>query len=500
MLFAKLFKTQMIGCESVKILHKNIITNNSTYRKIIILEELSKSKNGVTCQDLSISLDISKKTVSQDINALITQSDTKFLEFENGVYSLICDSDSVILEIEQKMLLQEPLYKILIAYQKGNIKTLSEWAHTFFISDSTLIRYLKKLNLVLQEYSLTIKYNPVSIIGLEVNIRIFLYHFLIDAITFDYNYDPTIIKLYSSMINHIQNETPLHPTVNSNMMIYWILVTKSRIENGNYIFLSKNVIESKIFGKSSRYFLEIWNLFDLQCPPEYQDSELTFMMLIHTDANYYAKDIPFDFINEKFQSVEQFFSEMILLFPMKSKFRKQLYRDYKAYFFNVSQLTLLSPQFQKNVPELNEYVEIEFSDIYLKVNKLVNSYEATLNNSNLTHLTDIAVNLTLIISAYSNYLESNYKKVGVYINGNMNFVLLMQKRFSVLENNNVTLYFFSYEELTIKNIALLGISSFITNDAKVFQSLTQNKKLKILKISEYPTNFDWIKLSKFILE
>lgn len=473
--------------------YTQLITTRSTERKILILEMLSNAHTELNKIELSTNLKISNKTLNLDIAELRSLSETKYIHDNKGLFSLLPNSEKLIIEITQILIQREPLFRILIAYFNNEVFSLSEWSDKLYVVERTLERYLKKLKSLANEYKLKLKYNPISFTGSEVNIRLFFYDFLTSSTAINYPTTTSEKEIYNSIINYVQNETTLYPTVKIDNAIYWIMIIKKKIQGKHYVLFTKKILNNETISEENMgYYHKIWNLINLTLPEYAQNSEFKFMTIIYHHQTYYNTDITFNYLNEYNYDTELFFLELIKTFDIHYSLRLKMYHSYKSYIFNIQNLTLLSPLFQKNSPDLNKYIKKKFRNYFNQVEQLFTEYTTPLINKQLIYLDDIIVNLTLIVASYTTQLPRT-KKLGFFLDGNINFVLLIQTKIKQIIPAHIEIYFFSYEDISITLLNSTAIDIFITNNGYMYSKVI-DYNIKTILIKNYPTESDLIKL------
>lgn len=137
------------------------ILDTTSKRLIDTLKLLLKSENWLTIRQIADLLNVSEKTIHEDLNYIQNNLDDRVgLEFISP-YGIRASklSVNVFLDIQSQILLNSiPIQFILVLAKQPN-QTLNDYAERLHISRSTLYRYLPKINDYFKQYGLEIRKN-----------------------------------------------------------------------------------------------------------------------------------------------------------------------------------------------------------------------------------------------------------------------------------------------------------------------------------------------------
>ena len=100
--------------------------------------------------------------------------------FTQRVFFSIKNSSDYLTK-KRALIADEILFHIIESIFHHDLLTSSEWAEKYHISESTVLRYLRKVQPIFSSYRLEIQTNPVSFVGEEINIRKFFHDFYYES-------------------------------------------------------------------------------------------------------------------------------------------------------------------------------------------------------------------------------------------------------------------------------------------------------------------------------
>ncbi|NBA63741.1 helix-turn-helix domain-containing protein [Enterococcus mundtii] len=153
------------------------ITNPEIKRWMQILNVIEREQR-FTVVELAERLAISQRTLIKDIQSIkkhLGESATLFSDYRGYHFEERVRVE--YLEKKEQLLEQEILFEIVGNIFYGEMMTIAELAHQYNYAESTLRRFLSKIQSLLRSYGLTLIFNPVSFQGEEANIRKFFFDF-----------------------------------------------------------------------------------------------------------------------------------------------------------------------------------------------------------------------------------------------------------------------------------------------------------------------------------
>ncbi|WP_347085136.1 helix-turn-helix domain-containing protein, partial [Enterococcus mundtii] len=153
------------------------ITNAEIRRWMRILTIIEREHH-FTIVALSERLMISQRTMVKDVQAIKSYfgKTIELLSLYNGFH--FDERDRVGYQEKKEQLLEnEVLLDIVGTIFYGEPIALADLAHQYSYAESTLRRFLVKIEPILAEYNLTLTLTPVNFVGEEADIRKFFFDF-----------------------------------------------------------------------------------------------------------------------------------------------------------------------------------------------------------------------------------------------------------------------------------------------------------------------------------
>ncbi|EUJ52728.1 HTH domain-containing protein [Listeria fleischmannii] len=126
-------------------LHFDLIVNKQLKRQIQILTLLSNQKAPMKLEQISNELNTSARTTAEDLKQLqyILPENCMIKGINNVGYLLEWDASVNINQVVSKIAEKSHLYVIIDGLFNDKIQSVQDWAEELFISEKTLVRYLK---------------------------------------------------------------------------------------------------------------------------------------------------------------------------------------------------------------------------------------------------------------------------------------------------------------------------------------------------------------------
>ncbi|WP_270267402.1 helix-turn-helix domain-containing protein [Enterococcus casseliflavus] len=186
---------------------------------------------------ISLSLFAKQHTVSQRI----LEKDLELLRkyFDQSI-RLIKESDDLVLELrnplrfygkKQDLLEQEPLLRILHQLFLGGLRTRREWEAYLQVSPATFYHQRKKLNQILQPFSLQVDSQDLRLVGPEQSIRTFFYQLYFTLDSYPSWMEATRQTIYAQMGDSrlVSSDWP----IDFRVFFSWQGVVKQRLRLGS---------------------------------------------------------------------------------------------------------------------------------------------------------------------------------------------------------------------------------------------------------------------------
>ncbi|MFW8599756.1 hypothetical protein IGJ74_000844 [Enterococcus sp. AZ009] len=381
-----------------------LICKKSVIRKVNILNSLSIQKQSAS--ELKKTNVISQATLTKDIseiNSLGTEGDYPLIKEQPKNFFELNTSNMNKLNMSLKKLLSDnPLYVIIDDLFHNKSFRIEEYSQRLFMSQSSIRSALYILKEYLKTFHIHLNLSPLQLIGSEVNVRIFFFHYVqnisgIKDTYFSSKIDKFIVKSKKDL------HSPLH--LDYQRLKNWLYVFFKRILAQKMVSLNNSLkrqimgIDSYIFfkkivHKNSNSFFNI--LID-------NEDELIFSYIVRLDIIIYE--------NKRFYFISNFQDRLSKHTVVVSKFfsmnnltlseHSDLMFSLQALFCNLDLLTEISPLFQKVDNSLKKQIKVIYKELFECWSHLLSKYFSW------QYTEDVAVQATLLV--YS-HLTLYYKK------------------------------------------------------------------------------------------
>ncbi|MBP1044305.1 helix-turn-helix domain-containing protein [Vagococcus sp. BWB3-3] len=476
--------------------HRQLLTDKVNKRWFQLLIELERERT-VSTKDLAKSVSSTTRTIISDIANIRTYFGKAIrIDVTNMGYSFFeIDSEEYIRK-KKELLDLEPLFVIITAIFNNELLSIGEWSDRLHKSESTILRNLKKLDKIVADYQFEIEYSPITFKGKEQNIRKFFLSFFYEADATPHTVTPNImiqeIVLEFSKAYHLET----HLAIQFSMFCYILLISLERSQGGHHIKLPQ---------KLKRELLKYHENFDLQklkgiilrkTGEALSDEELLYIKLfLITNRNI-------DSLKSEGEFVKRYANDRV----------NQLAQAYLQ----------LHPEITRNGVEALIhsfftccYLEIQLTEVHVKNlcggTLFDEGPDASNFAQNLSFLErhplaqqflterivrDVAVNLTLLMSAIESSYYSSSLKIAFLLEGN-HFVCLQTKAFAhQLLAGSHQLYFLDSISLNEDILETIGVDIIVTNYSEYINDYVL--KSEYLLFQTIPTADDWNSLLKKI--
>ena len=218
------------------------------------------------------------------------------IESTSNGYSLHELLPKEYLERKRALLQNEPLFVILEHLFKGEYRTVSEWADYFYLSESSLLRYLTLFEKALKPFQLSVDHKNFRLIGSEADIRKFFHAFYYESDATPHTVRPTIAvqNIVLDFFRNIRGKT--NNTASFWYISYWLYIILERYQAGETVVVSeqlkKIVLADELFQEIQPLNQRLQTAFSLSLPSE----ELVYLFALlasNRGINNYLREISF---------------------------------------------------------------------------------------------------------------------------------------------------------------------------------------------------------------
>lgn len=395
---------------------------------------------------------------------------------------------------------------MLSALLDGEEYSIETWCERIWLSERTLRRYLPSLTEVLERYNLTLQLSPfLALIGEEANIRYLYFDYTSQRgwREEDVHLDKTIQKFYYEFQEAFLTKYQRVLTLDANRAKLWHHVILQRVTKGSFILPRTNVKQKYPMTERFDVFSEIYDqlmkkYFSIETLP-YEEHLYAYVVTLASviylppEGEIYSINLTRKHSYENQYNTIFDFKGSLPLDPSRSK---EMYHCVNSFLENLSLLSRVTPLFQRNSFELNQYAQTEFPEIYqsclAKLKKVELAHDAP-----LVYPEDIATNLSLLFSSYliDTTIENN-KKILLSISGEacyvQHLIALLKKR---IPGNFDVVWVFN-EKITEEYVKREGIDVIIYNHVM----LLPIEDCLNIKVSQFPATGELERLTKKLFE
>ncbi|WP_439443734.1 helix-turn-helix domain-containing protein [Listeria aquatica] len=479
-------------------LHTKLVFPKSLQRQAIILNTLFESNTALSMNELSQQLDVSVRTIANDLEYLTDILPLK-VKINIDKYRLV-KLDSLnsyeFYEFLTTVVKISPLYKILDSIFDNELYNIEDWADLLFVSEKTLQRYLIKLREILEIYELKLSLKPIDIIGKEENIRLFFYAFYASG-NLHLRSPGTLEKEITEKLSELLVEHVELIRTQKTRSLYWTMILYQRYKQGKFIrtLVSKEHLPV-YFLNFKKVHMQVMAFYGINIS-EIPDEEYLFIDYLAFENILYSANNTFsEFRIEKMigNSVNYRFLEFILLheFKIDSKLEVAL-RTHRMLFNSTEALSRFSPLFQKNKIELNLMIKKKYPIIFNKWLKILKKYDLTRSRF-IVYLEDFCVKLTMLTSLYVER-EHVYRRVVFILTGENIYIDYITNQFKRMNSEDISITF-KYDTYTQKGL-IESTDIFITN-TKVRLKGAEEAGIPVIYISLFPTSSDYQRIESIL--
>lgn len=476
-----------------------LIAEKKTRRQIRVLQKIYDAKYPLTVDEIAEDLDISKRTLSRDIRDIEHSFPEQEILELNTVYGYSIDQSHYVDDLIVKVSEESPLLLIVNGIFKGEFKKMEEWAHELFISTSTLKRYLTNLKNLLKEFKLELSLTPIAINGEEVNIRLFFFEFFYNMNDISTISHPTEAEyeLHSRALALYNEITGMSNFTQHRRAMYWIMVVNTRIKQGHFVKLNPELKKIQTQMETYQVFTQVAPLLmPALAEGGVPDDEVVYMDLLtmdtfvyletrvisgfHTEAEMGAVN---DFLTKAFQELGIGALEALDL------------RVFISYFRNQMILSKLTPLFQKNIYEVNQFIKSRHTALFYKWVDLVKN-DPIKQIANIEYVEDVVVNLTM----FTHFMvrNKNFKEHERHIlfafdgsNAYLNYLTTLVEKFNI---KNLQITFLTNHHVTNELVEERQVDVVVCN----YKDDNEVLGCKVYTAERVPTENDWEQIRNII--
>ena len=479
----------------------NLITNKQTYRILKILNIFEHhTDTTLSLKTINSKLKIPTRTLIQDISSIKQLFEhSVLLESSINGYFFKISNRTEYTESKRALLKDEPLFTILENIFFARFYTISELSDNLHLSESTLLRYLKKIIALISEYNLTIETSPVDIKGEEINIRYFFYNFYFESEVTPHTIFPTIaVKEVTAILTEKITMDECKPTTYESFN-YSLYITLTRFFNNKNIEDRISIPFNIDREKWSKYLDAMKSTILRYYKTDLSIEEIEYIYLLtisrrsifdETSEHAFQSIIPYS--KEADNITTQYLSFLKVNMQLYKKFYTFLY----SFFLSIDLKYKLTPILLQNIYEVTEYAKQNFSEEYHKNKIFIHDTVEKKYNISSRQSEDISANLTLFTDSLF-LMYSNYQKHIIFIlEGNPNICQHIQATAEKYLGDRHHLYFSNKHGTNIYKVRDIKFDVLVTNYAENLTNTLESKSS--ILFDTIPTRDDWYNLFSLI--
>ncbi|MDB1689572.1 helix-turn-helix domain-containing protein [Enterococcus casseliflavus] len=456
----------------MKELQQHFITNKQTRRVLNLLGafEHFPSTNMVNIEMFSGS---SKRTTLHDIEYVKNYFGNSIkIETKKNSYIFSIVDQKQYVDLKKDLLDGEILFIILESIFQSLKLPILEWSERLHISESSLTRYISKIQPLLDDYELSFKSSPLTLVGDEMNIRKFFMDFYYESDITPHTISPSpeitdaAIQLAES--DFIKN----YICISFEELSYILYITSIRSWNGNFVKVKsiEFMRSNEQVEEFSDYIKTVFQSLHLKEINENERENLIYILLSRRLSLEYERELSFQSLFYKSDQIV-LIVEKFIEFIQPPKDSLAITETFlKSFFLSTYLKHTLSPVLHRNLADFNQLVEHLLSDEYKKINTFVKSTLSS--NLQLTdlHVADISANLTLFTDTLRLIYWNKRRNILFLLEGNQfvcNSIRALANKFIGTDHNlffpNATYFDEVYLENNDIDIIVTNSSNYLSN-------------------------------------
>ncbi len=470
----------------------SFITSPSTKRWMQILTIIEREqvfKVGI----LSERLAISQRTLVKDLR-LIKEHFGECIELVSGNSGFHFEERNRVLfkEKKEQLLNQEVLFEIIGNIFYGEVVDLNELAYRYNYAETTLRRFIARVQPALKEYGLSLSFTPVTLVGDEASIRKFFFDFYYVGESTPYTIRPpeglhhVILKGLSDKLGKYEVGTGL--TISAFYSLLYITIVRAQKEH--YVSIPEWAKEL-VYQENDFKLLEIlkeviFKEYGVSLPKE-ELAWLHYMIICTRTINQYDREktflARFNFWTEVKPIVKAYFAG--------AEFKgwdQSLLEDYLTSFLVSRKLNeVICPSLNKRQAEEVASIKTYHRESYYKNKAFLEKYKEELAFAT-EFMEDIAISFTTVSDLLRDYYQPK-KNILFLIEGDSMVVQMIRLQAIRLFSNKYQVIFLSLHELTEERLKADQKVLIVTNYRPYIldYGLTDDYIL----LSSIPTKKDW---------
>ncbi|NKD39835.1 M protein trans-acting positive regulator, partial [Enterococcus casseliflavus] len=398
-------------------------------------------------------------------------------------------------EKKEALLENEVLFEIIGTIFYGEPLALAELAHQYSYAESTLRRFLVRVEPIVAEYGLTLTLNPVNLVGDEANIRKFFFDFYYSSEQTPFTIRPPegLHALILSELSGKLGTYELGTGTTVSAFYYHLYITMVRVNQNQFVSLPdwlKTIdYQEKDFQLLYSLQARIHQEYEIYLPKE-EFSWVHLSVIAKRTIHRVDQERVFSQHFNCWEGLEQVTSDY-LADPFFAQWDTDTLRQFMTSFF-VSRLIneALGPVLNKELEEVRVMVKQTYGQIHEIHSCFLQKHAQTLRFSAVT-FEDVAVSFTFYMDMLFHHYQP-VKQVLFLLEGDYLVVQSIRLQAQELLGKHYNLLFLPLQELTQERLNDEQIDLIVTNYRPYL--LDYALETEYILMNSLPTAQDWIRV------
>lgn len=476
----------------------NIIADKKIRRQLHLVERIYASQYPISLEEIANEFDISVRTLERDISEISTVDKDFIIQHKAVGYEI--ESHSLIDDLLSEISEQSPLFIIIQNIFEEIFLDVNEWADELFISSSALTRYLNGFKKILKDFDLTLSYYPIKIEGSEVNIRYFFFYFFYSTNDISEKYRPgqELFDIFEKNYNYFIENTHIEGYIQHRSLLYWIMVMNKRLEQGHHVVISEEIKEKQMQSLTYEYIAKLAHeIITTVRLSNITEDEIAFMDMLLLDNYIYKEGVAGPIEERLYPFLTKELHALVNDFFVDAKLEKP--SDDTLYIFvfyirNILLLSELTPLFQKNFFEVNQFVKSTHYALFKQWMDKVSSSSIP-EFKNIHHMEDVCANLTLFTIYANSQTLQHTSHILFSFDGKTAYLNYLEVFVGNFIGGNKKMTFISNQHITNELAKQLHVDLVVTN----YKETSQTFDCAYYNTARHPSLKDWDNIHHLIL-
>lgn len=473
-------------------LQTEFITNPGTRRLVRILSIIEREQY-FTVVALAERLVISQRTLIKDIQAIkVHFKDSIDLRSSNSGFYFEELDRVTYQEKKEKLLEQELLFEMIEQIFFGESKDIEEIAHHYSYAESTLRRFLSRIQPSLAAYGLTMTFKPLAFSGEEASIRKFFYDFYYSGEQTPYTIRPPegLHQLFLRELSEELGDYEVGTGLSTSAFYSLLYILIVRVQQGQSVVVPRWLEEIAFQEKDIQFLMRlipaIKKEYGVLLPKE--EVAWLYLMLICTR--------PIDRLDQEIRFLARFnqsteVKEIAVAYffdPRFDRWNRSVLETFLSSFLVSRQMNeAICPTWNKQQREEIDLIKNNHQEAYEKNLSFLRNYQSVLSFSE-NYFEDIVVSFTMITDLLVTYYQP-VKSVLFLLEGDPILIQTIRLQAYRYLGNQYQLIFLPLQELTEARLKSEQTDLIVTNYRPYIFDYTLKEDYILL--SAIPTQKDW---------